>query len=169
MLQAENAQLQSFQQPPPDPGPDSADPSSSSASSSFSSALVARLRLDLAEALRSQGQFQARLRAAEEELRALRARSAHEGAAVRALTAEAKALGRKLRDREEELRAKDKMVRDVHDELDVLHMQLNVHDEKYAKLERENRQLVARFMKRVGQEAEALNAANEPTMAGRGG
>jgi hypothetical protein len=50
----------------------------------------------------------------------------------------------------------------VQDELAVLNMQLDMVERKRAEKEAENKQLVERFMKRVGQEAEAMNLANEP-------
>ncbi|KAL1844410.1 hypothetical protein VTJ49DRAFT_89 [Mycothermus thermophilus] len=124
--------------------------------------LIARLRVDLAEALRSQTQFQQRLQAAEDELTRLRARTSADAKALRELTAEKKLLTTKLRDREEELRVKNKLVADVQDELAVLNMQLDVVERKRAEKEAENRQLVERYMRRVDQEVEALNMANEP-------
>jgi len=124
--------------------------------------LVARLRLELAEALRARGQFQSRLQTAEDELTRLRTKTSSEGKIVRELTAERKILTRKLKDREEELRAKNKLVADVQDELAVLNMQLDVVEKRRAEKEAENKQLVERFMERVGQEADAMNLANEP-------
>jgi predicted secreted protein len=78
------------------------------------------------------------------------------------LTAERRLLAVKLRDREEELRVKTKLVADVQDELAVLNMQLDMVEKRRAEQEAENKQLVERFMKRIGQEAEAMNLANEP-------
>lgn len=124
--------------------------------------MVARLRLELAEALRAKGQFQQRLQAAEEELVRLRNKTASDSKALRDLTAERRTLAMKLRDREEELRAKTKLVADVQDELAVLNMQLDMVERKRAEQEAENKQLVERFMKRVGQEVEAMNLANDP-------
>jgi peptidoglycan hydrolase CwlO-like protein len=78
------------------------------------------------------------------------------------LTVERRNLTVRLRDRDEELRVKNKLVADVQDELAVLNMQLDMVEKKRAEKEAENKQLVERFMKRVGQEAEAMNLANEP-------
>lgn len=123
---------------------------------------VARLRLELAEALRAKGQFQHRLQAAEEELIRLRTKAAADSKALRGLTSDKRILTIKLRDREEELRVKNKLVADVQDELAVLNMQLDMVEKRRAEQEAENKQLVERFMRRVGQEAEAMNLANEP-------
>ncbi|KAL2124480.1 hypothetical protein VTJ04DRAFT_845 [Mycothermus thermophilus] len=139
---------------PPSPGPQPTDDDTTQ--------LIARLRLDLAEALRSQNQFQHRLQVAEEELTRLRAKTTADSKALRELTAERKLLATKLRDREEELRVKSKLVADVQDELAVLNMQLDIVEKKRAEKEAENKQLVERYMRRVDQEVEALNMANEP-------
>ncbi|KAL2271496.1 hypothetical protein VTJ83DRAFT_867 [Remersonia thermophila] len=176
-LEAENAALRAQLQAGAEPAT-AAKPSASSGKKPFAAPatsldpppaadddtaqLIARLRVDLAEALRSQTQFQQRLQAAEDELGRLRARTSADARALRELTAEKKLLTTKLRDREEELRVKSKLVADVQDELAVLNMQLDVVERKRAEKEAENRQLVERYMRRVDQEVEALNMANEP-------
>ncbi|KAK0711398.1 autophagy-related protein 16 [Lasiosphaeris hirsuta] len=124
--------------------------------------LVARLRFELAEALRARGQFQSRLQTAEEELGRLRTKTTADSRAIRELTSERRVLVRKLMDREEELRVKNKLVADVQDELAILNMQLDMVEKRRAEKEAENKQLVERFMARVGQEADAMNLANEP-------
>ena len=168
VLEAEKAVFQA-QAEPPATGPtpttttkgSPASPSTPSPSTD-DTPLVARLRLELAEALRAKGQFQQRLQAADDELTRLRAKTATESKALRDLTAERRTLTMKLRDRDEELRAKNKLVADVQDELAVLNMQLDMVEKRRAEKEAENKQLVERFMKRVGQEAEAMNLSNEP-------
>ncbi|KAK0646063.1 autophagy-related protein 16 [Cercophora newfieldiana] len=127
--------------------------------------LVARLRLELAEALRARGQFQTRLQMAEDELTRLRTKTSSDGKSLRDLNTERKVLARKLKDREEELRAKNKLVADVQDELAVLNMQLDQVEKQLGIKEAENKQLVERFMKRVAEEADAMNLASEPLFA----
>jgi chromosome segregation ATPase len=165
VLEAEKAAIQTQSQPQAIPAPTKASPQSESPSpvpSTDDTPLVARLRLELAEALRAKGQFQQRLQAADEELTRLRAKTAADSKTLRDLAAERRTLTFKLRDREDELRVKNKLVADVQDELAVLNMQLDMVEKKRAEKEAENKQLVERFMKRVGQEAEAMNLANEP-------
>ena len=70
----------------------------------------AQARLDLAEALRSRGQLETRLRGAEEEVRRLRARAKTDERRVRDLVAERTALAARLKDRSEELVEKNRMV-----------------------------------------------------------
>ncbi|KAK3357084.1 autophagy-related protein 16 [Lasiosphaeria hispida] len=127
--------------------------------------VIARLRFELAEALRARGQFQNRLQTAEEELGRLRTKTTADSRAIRELTSERRVLARKLMDREEELRVKNKLVADVQDELAILNMQLDMVEKRRAEKEAENKQLVERFMARVGQEADAMNLANEPLFA----
>lgn len=71
---------------------------------------TAQARLDLAEALRSRGQLETRLRGAEEEVRRLRARAKTDERRVRDLVAERTALAARLKDRSEELVEKNRMV-----------------------------------------------------------
>ncbi|KAK4252149.1 autophagy-related protein 16 [Corynascus novoguineensis] len=165
VLEAEKAAREQQLQPSAPPTTlGSQNPASPPASSSSAddTPLVARLRLELAEALRAKGQFQQRLQVAEEELARLRTKTASDSRMLRDLTAERRTLTFKLRDREEELRVKTKLVADVQDELAVLNMQLDIVEKKRAEKEAENKQLVERFMKRVGQEVEAMNLANDP-------
>ena len=123
---------------------------------------VARLRLDLAEVLRSQGQLQSRLKNAEEELNMLRTKTKSDSRTIRTLTSERNSLATKVRDRDEELRGKSKLVENVQDELIALNLQLNMAEQQKAKVQAENKELVDRWMTRMGQEAEAMNLANEP-------
>lgn len=127
--------------------------------------LVAKLRFDLAEALRARGQFQIRLQAADEELARLRSTTAADARTIRELTKERRALALKLRDREDELKVKTKLVSDVQDENAVLNIELDMAVKKRKEKEVENKQLVERYMQRIGQEADAMNRANEPLFA----
>ncbi|KAK4152077.1 autophagy protein 16 [Chaetomidium leptoderma] len=164
VLEAEKAALQA-QIETPTPTTIKASPSPTShppGPPSDDTAVVARIRLELAEALRGKGQFQQRLQIADDELARLRTKTTSDSKILRDLAAERRMLAVKLRDREEELRAKNKLVADVQDELAVLNMQLDMVEKKRAEKEAENRQLVERFMQRVGQEADAMNLANDP-------
>lgn len=66
-------------------------------------------------------------------------------------------LERRVRDREEELRGKAKLVVDAQDEMIALELQLNLSEARGEKLKRENGELVERWMKRMGEEAEKMN------------
>lgn len=84
--------------------------SSKSPSKSLESTGDAQLKVHLAEALRSKGQLQTRLKSAEEELEKLRAKTATDKRLVRELTSERNNLALKVHDRDEELKGKAKLL-----------------------------------------------------------
>ncbi|ORY70039.1 autophagy protein 16 [Pseudomassariella vexata] len=118
---------------------------------------IAQLKLDLAEALRAKGQLQHKLKTTDAELQKLRTKTKVEDKRIHDLTTERNALASRLKDRNEELVGKNKMLKDIQDENLTLNIQLNVSDQKAAKVAAENKELVDRWMKRMGQEAEAMN------------
>ncbi|KAI1659594.1 autophagy protein 16 [Daldinia decipiens] len=122
---------------------------------------VAQLRLDLAEALRSKGQLQGRLKAAEDELQKLRSKAKVDTKRINDLTAERNALTAKLKDRNEELAGKNKMLKDIQDENLTLNIQLDVTEQKAAKIAADNKDLIKRWMDRMKHEADAMNLENE--------
>jgi hypothetical protein len=71
---------------------------------------LAQLRFDLAEALRSKGVAETRLRVAEEELAKIRVKSKQDTRSLRGLETERVSLTTRLKDREYELREKRKLV-----------------------------------------------------------
>ncbi|EFQ25157.1 autophagy protein 16 [Colletotrichum graminicola] len=124
-------------------------------------AAVAQLQLQLAEALRSNGTLRDRAKAAEDEVQVLRAKGKEDARKLRGLTAENAALTTKLRDREHELREKRKLVENVQDEMITMNLQMTMAEQERDKVRKENKELVDRWMKRMAQEAEAMNLANE--------
>jgi hypothetical protein len=72
--------------------------------------VVAQLKSDLAEALRSKGHLQSRLKVAEEELDKLRIKSKADTKLIKDLYAERAVLQTKVKDRDEELRGKAKLL-----------------------------------------------------------
>ncbi|KAI1478975.1 autophagy protein 16 [Daldinia eschscholtzii] len=122
---------------------------------------VAQLRLELAEAFRSKGLLQSRLKAAEDELKKLRAKTKVDAKRINDLTAERNALTAKLKDRNEELAGKNKMLKDIQDENLTLNIQLDVTEQKAAKIAADNKDLIKRWMDRMKHEADAMNQENE--------
>ncbi|KAI0909225.1 autophagy-related protein 16 [Ustulina deusta] len=141
--------------------PSSKPPSASEADSTASSEGAAQLRLDLAEALRGRGQAQTRLKAAEAELTTLRSKNRVDSKRIGDLTSERNALTARVRDLNEELDKKKKFLKDIQDDNLTLNMELNMTIQKSAKVQAENKELVDRWMKRMGREADALNLQNE--------
>ncbi|KAJ3476693.1 hypothetical protein NLG97_g9041 [Lecanicillium saksenae] len=121
-----------------------------------------QLRHDLAEALRSKGTTEVRLRAAEEELTKLRSKTKEDSRSIRDLTSERTTLTTRLKDREYELREKRKLLEQVQDEMITLNLQVSIAEKERDKVKKENKELVDRWMKRMAQEADAMNLANEP-------
>jgi nitrate/nitrite-specific signal transduction histidine kinase len=154
---------------------------------------VAQLRLELAEALRSRGVAETRLRTTEEELDKLRSKTKHDTRSLKDLTTERTSLATKVNDREYELKEKRKLVevlyhstrslnrlfpsttrlntdvyiQQVQDEMIALNLQLSMAEKERDRVKQENKELIDRWMKRMAQEADAMNLANEPTL-GRG-
>ncbi|KAH7192664.1 autophagy-related protein 16 [Fusarium flagelliforme] len=123
---------------------------------------VAQLKQDLAEALRSKGVTEKRLRASEEELMQLRSKHKADTKSIRDLTADKHSLTTRLKDREYELREKRKFIEDVQDEMIALNLQVSMAEKERDKVKKENKELIDRWMKRMAQEADAMNLANEP-------
>lgn len=118
---------------------------------------IAKVRQDLSEAQRSRGLMETRLQSVTEELQKLKIQSSLDSQRIRELTKESATFARGLKDRNEELKGKAKFLEDMHDETVSLTLQLNMADERSQKLEKENKELVDRWMKRMAQEADAMN------------
>ena len=119
--------------------------------------------------------METKLQSVTEELKKLKIQSSLDRKRISELTKEKAILTTGLRDRDEELKGKTKLlevgyyksvqddvplmspVQDVHDETVSLTLQLNMADEQAQKLQRENKELVDRWMARMGQEADAMN------------
>lgn len=133
------------------------------------------LKVELAEALRAKGQFQSRLKNSEDSRDELSVRVKANEKLIKQLQAERSILSVKVRDRDEELRGKAQLLvvstillsfllvvvspamQEVQDENMSLNLQLNVAEQQSAKLRRENKDLVDRWMARMGREADAMN------------
>ncbi|GAO18281.1 uncharacterized protein UV8b_06247 [Ustilaginoidea virens] len=123
---------------------------------------VTQLRLDLAESLRSKGVAENRLRVAEEELAKLQSKSKDDYRSIKEMTTERNTLRTRLKDREHELREKRKLLEQVQDEMITLNLQVSMAEKERDRVKKENKELVDRWMKRMAQEADAMNLANEP-------
>ena len=126
--------------------------------------ILTSLRADLTAANRTTASLTAQLESAKADISRLQSASSAQRAQqavlegqIRTLETERNALGRKLRDRESELREKARLVEGVQDEMLGLEMQVNVAEARVKKVEGENRELVERWRRRVGSEAEEMN------------
>jgi hypothetical protein len=122
---------------------------------------VAQIRQDLAKAQQERGHLQSRLDIVTRELGTLTAKTKVDNKRIAQLNASVSQLTVKLRDREEELRAKAKLIENVQDENVTLNLQLNMVEEHSEKLKKENKELVDRWMTRMGKEADKMNEDNK--------
>lgn len=140
-------------------------------------------RDELAAAQRSRSELQERLNRATAELEKLKAQAQRDQRRIATLESERAHLQLRLKDRDEELREKAKLLdvrsplvtgpffmvigscadleQNVQDELAALNLQLNMAEERSNRLQKENQELIDRWMARVGQEADAMNEASK--------
>lgn len=121
------------------------------------SASLAQLRQDLAKSQQERGEMSTKLEVALRELDTLRGKARVDVKRINQLNAQVSQLAVKLKDREEELRGKAKLIENVQDENVTLNLQLNIADEQAENLKSENKELVDRWMARMGQEADQMN------------
>lgn len=121
------------------------------------SELLAILRADLATTQKARSTLQVQLADLTAQLSAVSAQQRSSQSQVTALTKQVLEAERKLQDRDEELRGKSKLVEQAQDEMVALELQFNLAEQRSEKLERENKELVERWMKRMGEEAERVN------------
>ncbi|KAL2367064.1 hypothetical protein RJZ57_008606, partial [Blastomyces gilchristii] len=124
-------------------------------------ALLSAARKDLSEAQRSRTELADKLAKTSAELDKLRRKTNGDARRIEALVAERALLLTRVKDRDEELRGKAKLLDNVQTELVSLNLQFNMAEERSKKLETENKELVDRWMARMGQEAEAMNKASK--------
>lgn len=119
--------------------------------------LLLSLRADLTTTQKARSALQTHVSELTSQLTQLNLQSRSSAAQISLLTKQKTDLERRLRDREEEIRGKAELVDRAQDEMVALGLQLNVAEERSGKLERENKELVDRWMKKVGEEAERVN------------
>lgn len=124
---------------------------------SLESPALVQLRADFATAQASRTKLESDLADVQATLFKLQLAQRKDAKRIAQLTTQVTSLERRLRDRDSELRGKAKLLEDVQDENATLTMQLNVMEDEKGKLLGENRDLVERWMKRVGEEAEKMN------------
>jgi len=116
------------------------------------------IRQNLIEAQRNRTELQTRLDTVTADLDKLRAKCEKSNARLAGLTQEKAALATKLGDRDEELKRKAKLLEEVQDENLSLTIELNAKETLNNKLEKENKELVDRWMAQKGREAEDMNS-----------
>ncbi|KAK6438179.1 autophagy protein 16, interacts with Atg12p-Atg5p [Oleoguttula sp. CCFEE 5521] len=115
------------------------------------------LRSDLASTQKARAALQSQLADLTTQLDNLSSQQRLSQQQLTILTKQKQDVDRKLRDRDEELRGKSKLVEQAHDEMAALGFQLSVAEVRSERLEKENKELVERWMRRMGEEAEKVN------------
>ncbi|KAL4771105.1 autophagy protein 16 [Aspergillus nidulans var. acristatus] len=121
--------------------------------------IILATRADLAEAQRSRSELEEQLARATTELEKLRRRNIQNGKRISLMENEITHLQLRLKDRDEELREKAKLLEGFQDEIATFELQLNMAEERSNRLQKENQELVDRWMARMGKEADAMNDA----------
>ena len=124
---------------------------------------LSRLRADLASTQRSRAALQSQLAPLSAQLATLQAQTSRDAKLITVLSREKSLLERRVKDRDEEIKGKARLVEEVQDEMLSLNLQLNMAEQKSEKLQAENKQLVDRWMERMGREVEQMNERSKWT------
>lgn len=119
--------------------------------------LLSALRVDLASTQKARTSLQAEVSSLSASIVTLQKTAERDKAQITLLTRQKAEVERKLRDRDEEIKGKARLVEQTQDEMVSLNLQVNMAEQRSEKLEKENKELVERWMKRMGEEAEKLN------------
>ncbi|KAK5122035.1 hypothetical protein LTR85_004281 [Meristemomyces frigidus] len=119
--------------------------------------VLGRLRTDLATTQKARTALQAQVDELTASLSALQTQHKSSTTQITQLSRQKADVERKLKDRDEELKGKGRLVEQAHDEMVALGLQLNMSEERKEKLTHENKELVDRWMKRMGEEADRVN------------
>lgn len=119
--------------------------------------ILTRFRSDLATTQKARTALQSQVDELTTSLSALQLQNKTSTTQVTQLTRQKADIERKLRDRDEELRGKSRLVEHAQDEMVALGLQLNMAEARRDKLQTENKDLVDRWMKRMGEEADRVN------------
>lgn len=118
---------------------------------------IAALRQEFTTAQAERAKLSSQLESVLAELDTLKATTKNDRKEITRLTRISAQVQVRLRDRDEELRGKAKLLENVQDENATLNLELKQADEKAKRLKKENQDLVDRWMKRKGEEAERMN------------
>ena len=118
---------------------------------------LSRLRADLGTTQKARTALQSQVDELTASLKALELQNKSSTTQIAQLTRQKTDVERRLRDRDEELKGKSRLVEEAQDEMVALGLQLNMAEGKSERLSKENKELVDRWMKRMGEEADRVN------------
>lgn len=120
-----------------------------------------QLRQDFAKAQQDRSDLSSQVESLKKDLDLALSKTRSDTKKMGHLNATVTQLSTRLRDREEELRGKAKLLVDVQDENATLNLQLNVAERDAVQLKKENQELIDRWMRRMGKEADKMNEEGE--------
>lgn len=118
---------------------------------------LSTLRTDLAATQKARAALQAQVDDLTTSLKTLEAQSKASTTQIALLTRQKVDGERKLRDRDEEIRGKSKLVTEAQDEMVALSLQLNMAEQTSEKLQKDNKELLDRWMTSKREEADRMN------------
>jgi hypothetical protein len=118
-----------------------------------STAATAQLRQQLAEAQKARALLETEVA----KLPGLQSSNASQNRQMITLEKEILSLKRRIGDKDEEIREKQKLAERVQDDMISLTLEVNMAEERASRLQKENKELVDRWMKEMGSRADTQN------------
>ncbi len=119
--------------------------------------IIGPLRSDLATTQKARASLQSQVDELTSSIKALELQSKSSAGQITQLNRQKTDLERKLRDREEEIRQKTKLAIDAQDEMVAQGLQMNLAEQKSEKLQKDNKELLDRWMRAKREEADRMN------------
>lgn len=121
------------------------------------SEIVAQLRQDFATAQQERADLRTQVDSLKRDVEVATAKLKSNDEQISRLTNNNARLSTKLKDKEEELRGKAKLLVNVQDENATLNLELNQAELEVKKVKKENKELVDRWVAKMGKEADKMN------------
>ena len=118
---------------------------------------ITQLRRDFAKSQQDRADLRSQLETTKKEVETLTAKTNIDSKNLTRLSSNVTLLTTKIKDREEELRGKAKLLVNVQDENATLNLELHQADEEVKRIKKENKDLVDRWVVRMGKEADKMN------------
>lgn len=124
---------------------------------------VAQLRQEFSVAQQERADLLTQVALLRTDLEQSRAKVDAHDAHIGRLTHQNARLSIRVKDREEELRGKAKLLENVQDDFATLNLELNQAEQEVKKVKKENKELVDRWVAKMGQEADKMNEQSKFT------
>lgn len=124
---------------------------------------VTQLRQEFSVAQQERADLLTQVASLRTDLEQSRAKVAAHDAHIGRLSHQNARLSIRLKDREEELRGKAKLLENVQDDFATLNLELDQAEQEVKKVKKENKELVDRWVAKMGQEADEMNEQSKFT------